>query len=50
MVKDMNLQYLSSLSYIGSSDDIAPNSLFANFVRNMGGSSNAQNTVSSRDE
>jgi hypothetical protein len=45
-VGHIDLGYEADLSYIGSSDSLAPNSVFANIIRNIGGVTN-ENNVSS---
>jgi hypothetical protein len=45
----MDLGYEEQISYVGSSDSIFPSSVFATFVRNLGGSKKEHNHVSNCD-
>lgn len=47
-VQEMNLGYEDDFSYVGSSDSLLPNVLFANLVRNVGGSTEEETKVSCR--
>jgi hypothetical protein len=46
VIDDMELGYENSLSFIGSKDSFAPNSVLGNFIRNIGGSRNEYYSVS----
>jgi hypothetical protein len=46
VIDDMELGYENSLSFIGSKDSFAPNSVLENLIRNIGGSRKEHLSVS----
>jgi hypothetical protein len=46
----MGLGYEDDLSYVGSGDSLVPNSVFANLIRNVGGTTTEKGNVSNRGE